>query len=204
MQLADKPVLQSYHRLDYDWTPLSQNPCCVTADHAFVYKRLPGFSYVTLVEHLLFQPVPCVAIMAITTLVQPPGKQILCRWLCFGTRHCKHESSPCATICWGLTCASKIFHFLSPLLLHSFTFPYFQLFYFHCYLTCLHACMQCNQTTHKYFQPWVNAWVAYSLLHYALVVACCLLQVYNSTQDHMHCPAYILNNQPCQAQTNNM
>ena len=26
MQLADKLVLRSYHLLDYDWTPLSQNP----------------------------------------------------------------------------------------------------------------------------------------------------------------------------------
>ena len=27
MQLAEKPMLRSYHALDYDWTPLSRNPC---------------------------------------------------------------------------------------------------------------------------------------------------------------------------------
>ena len=102
MQLADKPVLQSYHQLDYDWTPLSQNPCCVTADCVIT---LLGLFHVTLVgSSNQYMSWPC----AITTLVLP-GKHILCRWLCFGTRHCKHESSPCATICWGLTCASTIF-----------------------------------------------------------------------------------------------
>ena len=27
MRLAEKPMLRSYHALDYDWTPLSRNPC---------------------------------------------------------------------------------------------------------------------------------------------------------------------------------
>ncbi len=110
MQLADKPVLQSYHQLDYDWTPLSQNPCCVTADNVCAFGHALTWSLSCYSSWaLVARPVPCVASTAITTLVLP-GKQILCRWLCFGTRHCKHESSPCATICWGLTCASKIFH----------------------------------------------------------------------------------------------
>ena len=29
MRLADKLMLRCYHLLDYDWTPLNPNPCCV-------------------------------------------------------------------------------------------------------------------------------------------------------------------------------
>lgn len=36
------------------------------------------------------------------------GCKILCRWLCLGTGDCKHESSLCATICWGLSRVSMI------------------------------------------------------------------------------------------------
>ena len=38
MRLADKLMLRCYHLLDYDWTPLNQNPCC---------------AYSALCEHLL-------------------------------------------------------------------------------------------------------------------------------------------------------
>ena len=85
MRLVEQPMPQSYHLQDNGWTPLSQNPCW----HRW-YSPWPMFVY----SNNLRVNIICqnnVHVGQVKSFVDDLK----------GTGYCKHESSLCATICWG-------------------------------------------------------------------------------------------------------
>ena len=103
----------SYHLLDYDWTPLSRNPCWLSnAFHClrdYVKRNRPSlissadtFAKESFSNHKLH----CAGDKSIADD--------------FGaSRYCKCESSLCATIHWGFSCVPTICSSLKLLLLSS-------------------------------------------------------------------------------------
>ena len=86
MRLVEQPMPQSYHLQDNGWTPLSQNPCWHRR-----YSPWPMFVYndnlrvnIILLKIILY-------VGQVKSFVDDLK----------GTGYCKHESSLCATICWG-------------------------------------------------------------------------------------------------------
>ena len=85
MRLVEQPMPQSYHLQDNDWTPLSQNPCWYRW-----YSPWPMF----VCNNNLRVNIICqnnVHVGQVKSFVDDLK----------GTGYCKHESSLCATICWG-------------------------------------------------------------------------------------------------------
>ena len=92
MRLVEQPMPQSYHLQDNDWTPLSQNPCWHRR-----YSPWPMFVYndnlrVNIICKKNFY------VGQVKSFVDDLNE----------TGYCKHESSLCATICWGSALVSAI------------------------------------------------------------------------------------------------
>ena len=92
MRLVEQPMPQSYHLQDNDWTPLSQNPCWNRR-----YSPWPMFVYndnlrVNIICKQNFY------VGQVKSFVDDLNE----------TGYCKHESSLCATICWGSALVSAI------------------------------------------------------------------------------------------------
>ena len=85
MRLVEQPMPQSYHLQDNDWTPLSQNPCWNRW-----YSPWPMFVYNDNLR---------VNIICQNNFYVGQVKSFVDDLK--GTEYCKHESSLCATICWG-------------------------------------------------------------------------------------------------------
>ena len=85
MRLVEQPMPQSYHLQDNDWTPLSQNPCWQRW-----YSPWPMFVYNDNLR---------VNIICQNNFYVGQVKSFVDDLK--GTEYCKHESSLCATICWG-------------------------------------------------------------------------------------------------------
>ena len=85
MRLVEQPMPQSYHLQDNGWTPLSQNPCW-----HWWYSPWPMFVY---------NDNPRVNIICKNNVHVGQVKSFVDDLK--GTGYCKHESSLCATICWG-------------------------------------------------------------------------------------------------------
>ena len=84
MRLAEQPMPQSYHPSDYVWTPLRQNPCWSDDTHLNCCWRKDMSAQNYNATHN-------------DGWVKSTVDDFV------GTGYCKHESSLCATICWGST-----------------------------------------------------------------------------------------------------
>ena len=99
MQLAEKLLLRSYHALDYDWTPLSRNPCWLSnVAHRFrCYVKRNRFRS-DFISWLTIDKDYC---QLLIRLNGGSDKSIVDDFVASG--YCKCESGLCATIHWGLS-----------------------------------------------------------------------------------------------------
>ena len=105
MELPEKAMLRSYHALDYDWTPLSRNPCWLSnvSHSSDVYMKRNRFAlFQRLVQSLKMLPTNF-------KLLRLGGKSIVDDFV--GSGYCKCESSLWATIHWDL---SRVLRFVLP------------------------------------------------------------------------------------------
>ena len=119
MRLPEKVMLRRYHALDYDWTPLSRNPCwlSIAAHHYSIYMKRNRFAWFRL--------------LMLSSKILSADYKLHC--VCdksfaddlVSSRYCKCESNLCITIHWGFCgvpsiCSSLVFWFeilrASPLL----------------------------------------------------------------------------------------
>ena len=102
MRLAEKLVPRSYHPLDNDWTPLSQNPCWTgtlsTASNV-TWKEI-GFGP-TSYENTRASTA-CVSIV-----ISNIGSDTSFADDLVASRYCKYLSRHCLTIYWDLACVFR-------------------------------------------------------------------------------------------------
>ena len=104
MRLIENLILRSYHLFDYDWTPLSRNPCwlCSVAHHSHCYMMITRFCRIATILFMLvnsYHEKTQFCSMRMINLLQTtylnPGIV-------------SAESSLCATIHWGSSCVCLI------------------------------------------------------------------------------------------------
>ena len=111
MGLPEKVIPRRYHALDYDWTPLSRNPCWLSnAVHRiqpYMRRNRPCLisSVGSLSTNRLLSTTPKLMAGCDKSLVDDLVQ----------TGYCKRESSLCTTRRWGLSRVPMICSFLFPM-----------------------------------------------------------------------------------------
>ena len=103
MQLSEKIILRRYHALDYDWTPLSRNPCWLSnaAHHFHAYMKRNRFVWFHRLVIYRQKLLP-------TNYKLTRGNDKSFADDLVESGYCKCESSLCATIHWDFSRVATI------------------------------------------------------------------------------------------------